>query len=170
MTQTAAVADNTQHVNFFTLFNRYRNENTTTIIKESKNPSEHPLLNWFENSKILAVIDVDTLSAGKILGVGHVIIRFKLSNFYHDRFILLRGLLEFSRPKAISISSNTSDKTFELRVSDDQVDVVKKYLDTILSLLIKEIKFKASLNAVLKFEQSFKAQQSKLYEELRALA
>jgi hypothetical protein len=172
MTQTATLAGKDQHITFFNVFNRSKNEpiNPTVVESFPTTSTEHPMLRWFEKSKYLTVVNTKFLSAGNIFQVNHVIVRFKLSSAYHDRFILLRGLLEFSRPKNISISTNTAEKTFELRVSDDQVQFIRTYLDTILSLLVKEIKFKASLNSVLKFEQSFKSQQSKLYEELRSLA
>jgi hypothetical protein len=108
-----------------------------------------------------------SIAAGKIFQSDRAIVKFKLSGIYHNHFVLFRGLLEFSRPKWI-VSFNNSERTFEFFVGMDQANAVTEYLDLILKLLVNEINFKKYLKSILRFEESVRVEQSRLYRELRA--
>ena len=166
MTQTAVLAGNEQRINFLNIFVRPK----STSDGASKTPAVNPILNWFENSGILEPIAFNSIPAGKIFQSDRAIVKFKLSGIYHDHFILFRGLLEFSRPKWISVSSNSSERTFELFAGADQATEVTEYFEVILKLLIQEIKFKKSLKAILRFEERVRVEQAKLYRELQSSA
>jgi hypothetical protein len=166
MTQTAVLAGNEQQINFLNLFIRSRKtrENVDTVpSKETANP----VLDWFDRSTILEAVTFKNISAGTIFQSDRAIVKFKLSGTYHDHYVLFRGLLEFSRPAWISVSFNNSEKAFELFLGIDQAQAVTEYLDLIVKSLIKEIKFKKSLKAILKFEESVRLEQSRLYRELQ---
>jgi hypothetical protein len=128
------------------------------------------LLDWFEKSSILESVAFKSIPAGKIFQSDRTIIKFRLSGIYHEHFVLFRGLLEFSRPKGMAISSNNSERTFELFVGADQASAVVEYLDLILRLVIQEIKFKKSLKTILRFEESVRVEQARLYRELQTSA
>jgi len=162
MTQTAVLAGNEQPINFLNVFIRPK---TTP---ENVDALKYSAVNWFEKSSILEPVAFKSIPAGKIFQSDRAIVKFKLSGIYHEHFVLFRGLLEFSRPKRISISFNNSERTFELFVGTDEISAVTEYLDLIQKLLIQEIKFKKSLKAVLRFEASVRAEQSRLYKELRS--
>jgi len=170
MTQTAVLAGNDQRLNFLNVF--IRSKTTPENIDElaSKDSAVNPILDWFGKSGILEPIEFKSIPAGKIFQSDRAIVKFKLSGIYLEHFVLFRGLLEFSRPKRISISFNNSERTFELFVGTDEVSTVTEYLDVIQKLLIQEIKFKKSLKAILRFEASVRAEQSRLYSELQASA
>ena len=167
MTQTAVLAGNEQQINFLNIFIRSKTTADTVDTLAPKARVANPILDWFDKSGMLEPVAFKSISAGKIFQSDRVIVKFKLSGIYHDHFVLFRGLLEFSRPRWISVSFNNSERTFELFVGIDQAEAVTEYLDLNLKLLIKEIRFKKSLKAVLRFEESVRVEQSRLYRELQ---
>lgn len=97
-------------------------------------------------------------------------ITFSLKDKFATHFVLLRGLLEFSRPKTIKIMPNTISKNFYIELSENQVEHFVTYLETIVAWLMKEIKFKEALRALITFEKEVKHKQATLYANLRASA
>lgn len=170
MTQTAVLAGNEQRVNFLNIFIRSKTTPDNIDALASKATAVNPILDWFEKSSILEPVAFKIIPAGKIFVSDRAIVKLKLSGIYHDHFALLRGLLEFNRPKRISVSFNNSERTFELFVGTEQAAAVTEYLELILKLLIQEIKFKKSLKAILRFEESIRVEQSRLYRDLQAAA
>jgi hypothetical protein len=166
MTQTAVLAGNEQPINFLNVF--IRPKTTPENVDALKDSAVNPILDWFGKSSILEPVAFKSIPAGKIFQSDRAIVKFKLSGIYHEHFVLFRGLLEFSRPRRISISFNNSERTFELFVGIDEISAVTEYLDLIQKLLIREIKFKKSLKAVLRFEAWVRAEQSRLYKELKS--
>jgi len=167
MTQTAALAGNDQRLNFLNVFIRPRTHENKDALP-AKTAVINPILDWFEKSSILQPVEFKSIPAGKIFQSDRAIVKFRLSGIYHEHFVLFRGLLEFSRPKQIAILFDHSERTFELFVGTDQAPAVTEYLDLMLRLLIQEIKFKKSLKAILRFEESVRTEQSRLYSELKA--
>jgi len=171
MTQTAMLAGTTQRTNIFNiLFRSQKPVAERNIIKLLVPPSTKGdfLLQWFKKSEVFKSVEFKSIPAGEIFQTDLLIIEFRLSDLYRDSFVLLRGLLEFSRPIKIAVSSNNSEKTFQLHASEGQGEIIAAYLDTIQRLFLQEIKFKKSLKAVLSFERAVKREQAKLYEELSA--
>lgn len=171
MTQTATLAGNDQHINFFNYFIGLKNNSSQqnrSVLVRPQGGAEDPLFRWLKNSNLLKPVKSTTIAANKIFLTDRVIIKFELSNDYRKHFVLLRGLLEFSRPKGIVISAHSSEKIFELHIGNNQAAAVISYLDIILKSFIKEINFKKSLKSVLRFEQTMKLQQAKLYNNLKA--
>ncbi len=173
MTQTAMLAGDIQRINFSNLFvgsqkpATERNNLDSPALK-TKAKKTSALLYWLKQSDVFAPVEFQTIPGGEIFQTDLLIVKFKLSDRYRDQFVLLRGLLEFSRPIKISVSSTTSDKSFQLHVTEDKAEIVASYLDTIQGLFKNELRFKKSLKAVLRFERAVKYEQDKIYEELRA--
>lgn len=171
MNSTGVLTGNDQRINFFNLFISSKKTAIKPHGVELSSPKvevENPLRNWFERSSLLIPVEFKTITAGEIFQTDRVIVKFRLGSAYRDHFVLFRGLLEFSRPKEIYISSNNAEKAFELHVGKNQAIAMTIYLDKILDLLVKEISFKKSLKGVIRFEQAVRLEQSKLYNELRA--
>jgi len=168
MTSTAVHAGNDQPINFFNLFvSSKRTANKTQDEITDRDVVDDSFQRWFERSNVIKPVTFKTIPAGEIFGADQVIVKFRLGDLYQDKFVLLRGLLEFSRPTEISISSNNSEKTFQFHIGRDKVLAITTYLDKILDLFAKEIRFKESLKAVIRFEQAIRLEQSRLYRELR---
>jgi len=170
MTQTAVLAGNEQRINFLNVFIRSKKTPDNIDVVASTPTVVNPILDWFEKSSILEPVEFKSIPAGKIFVSERAMVKFRLSGIYHDHFVLLRGLLTFSQPKRISVSFNNSERTFELFVGTEQAAAVTEYLELILKLLIQEIKFKKSLKAILRFEESIRVEQSRLYRDLQAAA
>jgi hypothetical protein len=167
MTSTAVHAGNDQPINFFNLFISSKRTTKTQEELTHRDIVDDSFQRWFERSNVIEPVTFKPILAGEIFGADQVIVKFSLRDLYQDQFVLLRGLLEFSRPKEISISSNNSEKTFQLHFGRDKVLAITTYLDKILALFAKEIRFKESLKAVIRFEQATRLEQSRLYRELR---
>ncbi len=100
---------------------------------------------------LLSVKSVSVAKADAIFLFDRYNLTFTLTNKYAGQFVLLRGLFEFSRPRNININSNTSDKSFRIEFSEKEADHIVSYIETMLNSLLKEIKFKESLRALINF-------------------
>lgn len=130
----------------------------------------HPLQAYLKDSPIFLVDHIRTIRAEVSDQPDLLDIRFRLSDRGQKNFVLLRGLLEFSRPKGINISSDIHDRSFKLLLTEDQAPAVTSYLQAISERFHKEIEFKASLKKILHFENAMKIEQAKLYQSLQACA
>lgn len=170
MIQTAVQTGNDQRINLFNIFDGAKKISIGRDIFglfSQKAKNRNPILKWFEKSTALVPLGLTMVPASSDLIKDRTIIKFKLSDAYRDQFALLRGLLAFHTVKEISVVSNPSERTFEAGVNKDQITTVITHLDTIINLLNKELSFKKSLKALLKFEEATKEKQSKLYQALR---
>ena len=119
---------------------------------------------------LLTVKSQSVAKADAIFPLDRYNITFTLPNKYTDHFVLLRGLLEFSRPRTIKIISSALDRSFYVEFSENQAEHFVTYLETILNSLVKEIKFKESLRALIIFEEKVKLEQAVLYANLKLSA
>lgn len=152
--------------NFVNLFKTSRKLVKAVDLPQKANTAIDNLI----KNEIISVKTLTTSSADEIFLLDRYAITFKLSDKFANHFVLLRGLLEFSRPKTIEITTNATDKTFHVELSETQADHFVTHLDTILGWLIKEIKFKESLRALITFEKKVKREQAILYANMRRSA
>ena len=163
MTQTITRAEE-QRPTFLQVFvNGERTKRISNVESHNFTNSKRPdsLHDWFVKSAYLSLLEVQVFSADP----GLFRVSFKLNAPFAGSFILLRGLLEFSRPKSISISANAASNSFEL-TSRVGVAFMIEYLDVIVGMLAREIRFKSHLKSILRFERSVKEMQAELYKEL----
>jgi hypothetical protein len=142
----------------------------TSVIKESfpiaATGDERLLRRWFFSSRFLEFQKYTATQTPGLSTPLRILIEFKISKPYVHKFVLLRGLFLFSRPRHIAVSSNAADKTFELSASDGSAEILISYLGKILNTFQTELKFAKSLRAARKFEQSLKVKQLKVYGNL----
>lgn len=123
----AALKGKKENFNFVNIFN---NSEKASSIPSSEQVSEehaaHKFLEWLESSDIVTPVESTTISAGGLFPNNRLIVTFTLREAYKNSFVLLRGLLEFSRPKGIAISADTPDRTFQVQISADQVTSITK--------------------------------------------
>ena len=120
--------------------------------------------------QLLSIKSFSVAEADAIFLVDRYNLTFTLSNKFAEHFVLLRGLLEFSRPKTIRIVSSPIDKSFHVEFSENEADHLVTHMETILTWLVKEIKFKESLSALINFEEKMKREQARLYANLKLSA
>lgn len=173
MVPTADVAVYGQRINLFNFFvtsEWEQSEQSINGFDSYQTSTVDPLSLLFEKSEIVSLIDFRITQAETVFQADQLVVKFRLSNAYRNYFSLFRGLLEFSRPRGISIFSNSSKKTFELFLVRNQSAVFAGFLNIQQDSLINEIKFKKSLRAVLRFEEDYQKRQRILYQELTAFS
>lgn len=92
---------------------------------------------------------------------------FAINEAYLSHFVLIKGLLEFHRPAAFSISYNKADKSFDVVTSASVLhvkDEVSKYLRQISVWLEQEISFRSQLKEMISFERDYRARLAKVYQ------
>lgn len=154
---------------------------TTPSIRERLN---HDIFDLFRtSSRKLSTFDfskkdnhaIDRLTKNKIISVSSVNfmhpdryeVGFTLTNKFASHFVLLRGLLEFSRPKTIKVTANRADQSFYTEFSESQADDVVSYIETITGWFVKETKFKEAVRALIIFEQKVKREHAMLYAKMK---
>jgi hypothetical protein len=160
-----------QNYNFLAVFNNAKKSSTEVevapeIIQE--NTVENRLASILAHSQTLSIVSFKVIPAGKLFVSNKYLITVKLTEQFATNFVVLRGLLEFSRPKNITMSSRTKDQTFEIELLETHADHFLTYIQTILGWLINEIKFKQALKAIIKFENRVKQEQAILYSNMRS--
>lgn len=152
--------------NFVNLFKTSRKLVRAIDLPQKRNSSIDRLI----KNEIISIKSLTTVPADGIFLLDRYAITFRLTDKFANHFVLLRGLLEFSRPKTIKITSNAIDKTFHVELSETQANHFVNYLDMKLGWLMKEIKFKESLRALIIFEKKVKREQAILYANMKISA
>jgi hypothetical protein len=117
-------------------------------------------------NKVISVVALQVVPADRIIRRKRYFITFKLNDHFAKHFVLLSGILEFSRPKDIKVSRHKIARIFEVELSEMQAGRFSSYMQTILTWLIKEIKFKESLKDLIAFEKKVKQEQAILYSSV----
>jgi hypothetical protein len=129
-----------------------------------------PVIERLVKNELLAIKSISVSKADAIFLVNRYEITFSLSNKFAEHFVLLRGLIEFSKPKTIRITASRTDNTFHLSFSEGEADHFVAHLEKILDWLVREIRFKKSLKALVTFEKKVKREQEILYANLKLTA
>lgn len=91
----------------------------------------------------------------------------QIAEKFRKHFALIRGLMEFHRPKHFSFEYQFSQKTLEIDIEGKQLTELLIFFDLILTLITEEIRFKGALKLVLEFEDRYKKAQSEIYAQLK---
>ena len=151
--------------NFVNLF-RSSNRREFPISSQNVNPVIYRLV----KHELLSIKTLSVSKADEIFLFDRYNITFTLSDKFANHFVLMRGLLEFSRPGKIKIISNVNDRSFHVDISERDADDLLTHLEITLNALVKEIKFKESLRALINFEEKVKQGQARLFASLRQSA
>jgi hypothetical protein len=123
----------------------------------------HELLDWVSNSDTIELVK-HSITIDNVFTL-----EFKLNETYHSNFVLLRGLLEFTRPKLIVLTDNRVDKTFTISFSSAIEDESLSYLDTAINWLHQEIQFKKALKKIIAFEEKYNRDRRNIYDSISIL-
>jgi hypothetical protein len=150
--------------NFITVFNNAPKTNSEGQSTNNKITEDlRHLQTRLNNTEVLMVAAVSVIPAAALFVSNKYRVTLKLSPAFSKHFVLLRGLFEFSQPKAVVMSSFPKDQIFEVEILETQIDHVLSYIETIVTWLRREIKFKDALTAIVRFEKRVKEEQAKLY-------
>ena len=90
-------------------------------------------------------------------------IRYELSSQLKEHFVLLRGLIEFSRPKDFSFVFNRNENSFVASITRNQVANLKELLSNVQFQLNAELKFRKKLKTAIYFERQYRLQCEAMY-------
>jgi hypothetical protein len=91
---------------------------------------------------------------------------FIVSKRFENQFALIKGLIDFHRPKHILFRFNREEKSIEVRTHLQQVDFLFGFLQKVQEWLVKEVQFKLALKKVIQFEDQYKSQRDSIYSSL----
>jgi hypothetical protein len=86
-----------------------------------------------------------------------------LSSEYQSYFILLKGLIEFHRPKDFKFHFTKEDQSVSIEIGVNEINLLRQFLSDISFWLVKELKFRSDLKKVLAFEARYKAEKELIY-------
>lgn len=96
-------------------------------------------------------------------------LKFHVKTTYTPHFILLKGLLEFHRPKDFRFVFNVGEKSFETDIKISQLGFLEDFLDKVHTWINRELAFKSLLKQVVAFEKRYKTESEKWYHTQKAI-
>jgi hypothetical protein len=91
---------------------------------------------------------------------------FSIAEKFTDQFILIKGLIEFNRPKHFSFTYNPVQKTVETDIEVNQIKELQSFYTSVYGWLKKEIQFKDTLKLILDWENRNKKEMAAVYSLL----
>lgn len=89
-----------------------------------------------------------------------------LTPAFTKHFILVKGLLEFHRPKEFRFSYVKENNTVAVQILSSEIAAFKKFVRFVNDLVIKELAFRKALKRVIAFEEQQKAAARNIYRDL----
>ena len=89
---------------------------------------------------------------------------FTITREFLPYFILIKGLIEFSRSRDLRFSFNTDTKIFDVDLEINQLGDLSSLLMLVHGLLLKEIGFKRALKKAIQFEERYKLESAAVYD------
>ncbi len=171
----SAIVNQEYNVNFLNILNQ-KEKNTGEsnfnyrIIRNDSNYSakENRIVQWLIQSEFVSGLTFTILPGGKLFHKERLNLKFSLPEKYNRHFILLNSFFLFRKPTGLLISSDRADKSFTVDVVLDNEKSIIAYFETIFGWLSKEIKFKAVLKEVIRFEKRFNHEQALLVSALQS--
>lgn len=93
-------------------------------------------------------------------------LRFNVSDEFSKYFVLIKGLIEFSRPSQLKFTFTPDQKQIETDLDVIQFEELNKLFLVVYRELLKEIRFKTALKNAIEFEQRYKREGAKVYSGL----
>jgi hypothetical protein len=90
-------------------------------------------------------------------------LHFNLTNEYLPHFILIRGLIEFNRPKHLKFTYASDRKRMEIDLEVSEFDELTKLFRTVYAEVRKEIQFKTVLRKQIAFEREYRLESAAVY-------
>ena len=90
-------------------------------------------------------------------------LHFAVADEFSKHFILIKGLIEFSRSSSLKFSFIADQKRIEINLEVNQFEELNQLFLTVHTEMLKEIRFKAALKKAIEFEQRYKQEAAKVY-------
>lgn len=99
---------------------------------------------------------------------GRTRMSFHIADAYKPNFVLLRGLIEFHRPRWAAFQYDKKQHRIDTDISVDQVDQLTTFLSMVTLTLKKEIQFQYALKRAIEFEKRSKLEGDGIYSVLKS--
>jgi hypothetical protein len=93
-------------------------------------------------------------------------LQYRVSDLYKTHFILIKGLIEFYRPKESVFLFDARTHALEVSVDVAAYHRLEAFLQLVERWLLAEIEFKATLKRILQFENHYRAESVRMYDPL----
>ncbi|MBA4053463.1 MAG: hypothetical protein C0490_02005 [Marivirga sp.] len=90
-------------------------------------------------------------------------LQFNLTDVFSTHFVLVKGLIEFSRPSTLKFKFTPDQKAIETDVPVNQFEELANLFLIVYKELHKEIRFKAALKRAIQFEQRYNQERTEVY-------
>ena len=134
------------------------------VNKGSENLSNHSLINVTDSSVIENILFSKT---SPLFYKTRAYFSFSLSEEFKKNFVMIRGLIEFHRPRNFSFEYNSAQKAIETDIEVNHLEDLRVFLHDVSIWLVQEIKFKETLKIILDFEHRYKVARSEVYALLK---
>ena len=124
-----------------------------SVVSVNTHPTESNLPAFVKSSRQLEYNDKVHLS-------------FEVIERFQPYYILIKGLIDFHRPKELFFSFDRVGSSFEVKVSNQDALKVIGFLQNVHSWLVQEVQFKTALKKVIAFEKQYNADRQALYGSL----
>ncbi len=94
---------------------------------------------------------------------------FTVADEFAREFVLIRGLIEFHRPKELSFIYDREFRSIVVAVTQEQLGILHQFFGLIYDLLAKERRFRKALRSVIEVENSYRRVLENAYAELKSL-
>lgn len=92
---------------------------------------------------------------------------FSVSETYKSQYVLIRGMIEFHRPKHFVFSYNKEQRLIEIDINVNELGELELFLSKVLVWLKKENQFRFALKIALEFETRYKLENERVYELMK---
>lgn len=93
-------------------------------------------------------------------------LQFIVTDTFSTYFILIKGLIEFSRPNTLKFNFTSDQKIIETDLSINQFEELANLFHSVHKELHKEIRFKAALKRAIQFEQRYNQERAEVYSSV----
>lgn len=94
-------------------------------------------------------------------------LHFSVAHSLPSDFTLVKGLIEFHRPKEFHFKYDRKQKTISLDVDRDQIDRLATFLSGVEEWVRKEKQFRHALKMAIEFESRYQLEQESVYGILK---
>jgi hypothetical protein len=91
---------------------------------------------------------------------------FNISDEWKQHFILIKGLIEFSRGQNFSFTYDKTTGSLQTDFHVENANLLENFLKGIEAWLVKEVTFRKALKDVLAFEEHYKKRSALVYSAI----
>ena len=94
-------------------------------------------------------------------------LQFSISERYRSQYVMIKGLIEFHRPKRFSFNYSAPPRVIEIDVDVKQLDELTLFLARVLVWLQRENQFRLALKIALEFESRYRLERDSVYQIMK---